>query len=247
MNRRSWLAWYLQERRRGRIAAQTEQASLGDDLVAHFSFEELQGTRTDDVFDYALEPQNAEVYSGVGIIGNGVQFDGSAYLMGTQQTSLFSPGPLGFSLSIWMNFEGIADPYSDAYVVNIWDDGIWPSGSSWQIWCSTPDSGDIHAQVMGSGYAYLSGAANLSEWTHICLVYQPSGSQWTLYVNGTASMSTNFGYSPAPGLLGVGGHTNFVGTPPQGVFDELAIWSRGLSATEVGTLYNNGAGLPYPY
>jgi len=55
------------------------------------------------------------------------------------------------------------------------------------------------------------------------------------------------GYAPVSGKLGVGANANCQNATPQGVFDELAIWSRPLSSGEIALLYNNGAGRAYPY
>ena len=246
VNRRSWLAWYLQHRRRHRLAEAAPPPLLGDDLVAHFSFEESNADRTDDVDGYVLETFVADVASAPALLGDGAAFDGTGYLCGTTPTTVFSPTSTGFTVSLWVNFAGIPDPFSDAYLVSVWDDANWPSGSSWHMWAN-PDGGDIHAQVMGTGWAFLDGTADLAQWTHICLVYEPDGGRWRFYINGALASSVNFDYSAASGTPAVGGHTNFVATPPEGLFDELAVWSRALSATEVATLYNNGAGLAYPY
>ena len=69
----------------------------------------------------------------------------------------------------------------------------------------------------------------------------------TLYFNGEAVSSANFGYAPVSGKLGVGANANCQNATPQGVFDELAIWSRPLSPAEIDLLYNNGTGCAYPY
>jgi hypothetical protein len=68
-----------------------------------------------------------------------------------------------------------------------------------------------------------------------------------LYFNGEMVASHNFDYAPVSGKLGVGGNANSEDATPQGVFDELAIWSRPLSPAEITWLYNNGAGHAYPY
>lgn len=244
--RRSALALYLQARRRKRKAGENPP-DLSDGLVAHFAFEESPGDRTDGVNGYVLQEIITELYTTYGLMGAGVAFNADGYLMGTTQTSLFSPSANGFTVSIWVNFADITDPFNDAYIVSVWDDANWPSGSSWQIWSGNPSSNSINAQVMGTSWAYLSGSADLSQWTHICLVYEPAEGKWRLYINGALAMSVSFDFSSETGTLGVGGHTNFVATAPEGAFDELAIWSRDLSATEVALLYNNGAGLAYPY
>ena len=249
LDQRSSVALYLQGRRRKRKAAQNPPgpAGLSDGLVAHFAFEESSGNRIDDVNGYVLQTVGDEVYTTYGLMGAGPAWNETGYLMGTQSTSLFSPSVNGFTVSIWVNFADIPDPTFDVIIAGIWDDVNWPSGSSWYIYSGAPDDGNIHVFVLGAGWRELQTFGDLTVWTHVCLVYEPIGSDWTLYLNGAWAAEVNFDYASAPGLLGVGAHTNSVLTPPQGVFDELAIWSRALSTGEIDALYNNGAGLPYPY
>jgi hypothetical protein len=245
VNRRSWLVWYLEQRRRKR-ADRPVGTALGIDLVAYFGFEEASGTRTDTLQGYALDWFDGDVESDFGLIGQGLNFVGTGYLLGNQETALFSPTSTGFTVSVWINCADCLDRSDDNYIASVWDDAGWPSGSSWQLW-TNPSVGVINAQVMGAGYTYLSGFGDHSTWLHICLVCDPHAGQWRLYLDGTLVDSKTFDYSSAPGYLGVGGHTNFSEDDPLGIFDELAIWSRALSADEVAEVYNGGAGVSYPY
>lgn len=79
---------------------------------------------------------------------------------------------------------------------------------------------------------------------HICLVYDPA-ELWTLYLNGVAVDTLAMDCQPEPGRLGVGGRYTMADSPNEGLFDELAVWSRALSAAEVLALYNDGNGREY--
>jgi len=221
--------------------------NLGYGLVAHFAFDEVSGDRSDNVGGYALRGFDCTINSAPGLFGRGALFNRSGFLQGIDETTLFSPSPSGLTVSIWVNLDGIYDPGSDVRIVSLWNDSGWPANSSWAIWSGTPEEANITAMVMGTGYTYLQGEANFSGWNHICLVYEPVQSVWTLYFNGAVVASANFGYAPVSGKLGVGANANCQDATPQGVFDELAIWSRPLSAGEIALLYNNGAGRAYPY
>jgi hypothetical protein len=221
--------------------------NLGYGLVAHFAFDEVSGDRSDNVGGYALRGFDCTINSAPGLFGRGALFNRSGFLQGIDETTLFSPSPSGLTVSIWVNLDGIYDSGSDVRIVSLWNDSGWPANSSWAIWSGTPEEANITAMVMGTGYTHLEGEANFSGWNHICLVYEPVQSVWTLYFNGAVVSSANFGYAPVSGKLGVGANANCQDATPQGVFDELAIWSRPLSAGEIALLYNNGAGRAYPY
>ena len=137
----------------------------------------------------------------------------------------------------------------DNYILGVWDDNYWPTGSSWHIFSETPSVGAINVQVMdnGGGYAYLSDSTNLALWTHIGLVRDAAAGTWQLFMNGVGLQTISFGASEAAGRLGVGAHRNPTTSFMSGDVDELAIWSRPLSAAEMAQLYNEGQGLAYPY
>jgi hypothetical protein len=242
--RRTWLAT---RRRRERIKfADAPVLGLLDGLVAHFRFDESGGNRMDDVNGYALAPFNLDMGNAPGVIGNAVSFDGSGgYLAGTEETTAFSPTSNGFAVSVWVNFANTASPEDDSYLVSVWNDEDWPDGSSWHICSMCPARGDITVQVLGTSMDGLSATGDLSGWAHVCLVFDAVASQWSLYVNGTLGATLQYDYRPVSGQLGVGSHINPMTDPPDLMMDELAIWSRALSATEVAQLYNNGNGLPY--
>lgn len=91
---------------------------------------------------------------------------------------------------------------------------------------------------------------NTSKWYHIVATYDGSDavSGMTLYIDGSSESSTGTTDSLSTttvnavdlviGARGTGQETD-------GVLDEVGIWSRELSASDVTTLYNSGSGTPY--
>ena len=244
---RRWLALQQQKRRRLRSGAGTPSTELTDGLVEHFGFDETSGNRVGDVNGFVLAPMEGSVGACSGIIGNGARMDGTNYLLGTVETSAFCPTGSGLSVSVWVSLGSLVEPYLDAFIVSVWDDTNWPSGSSWQIYSSTPSDEVVGVQVLGSGYTFLSAATNLDDWTHLCLVNDGAAGEWRLYVNAELAMSVAFDSAMVPGRLAVGRHTNPTVSAAGGDVDELAIWNRPLEAAEVALLYNDGLGLAYPY
>ena len=201
----------------------------------------------DEVNGHALAPINQNMASSPGIIGNAVWFNrNGGYLSGTEVTMAFSPNANGFAVSFWANFTNTVDPWQTAYMASVWHDTDWPTGSSWHI-CAVPANGMVSAEMIGQtrGFNGLGGAGNLVGWSHICLVFDQVAGVWSLYNNGVVVATVGCDFTPVVGQLGVGLHTNPITPAPDCMIDEMAIWSRTLSATEVAQLYNNGNGLPY--
>ena len=105
----------------------------------------------------------------------------------------------------------------------------------------------------GQGASFTSNDAIPDKtWTHFAIVWKPNGSNWQaqMYINGTADNSkTDFGNDmrggsiTEPVYLGKNGSD---ATSPSaggdyfnGELDDLAVWHRVLSATEIGKLVNN--------
>jgi len=89
-------------------------------------------------------------------------------------------------------------------------------------------------------------ALGTSNWNFITFV--KSGSNITIYFNASSVGSGTIG-----SLGGSGANTAKVGnngggtSPYNGAIDEVGVWSRALSGSEISQLYNGGAGLQYPF
>ena len=59
---------------------------------------------------------------------------------------------------------------------------------------------------------------------------------------GTGTVNTSQFNGTAPFTIG-----NFVGLFYDGLIDEVGVWNRALSGSEVAELYNGGSGDPYPF
>jgi hypothetical protein len=90
----------------------------------------------------------------------------------------------------------------------------------------------------------------IGTWIHVVLRYTDATHASNLNVNGSLSCSSSSAgtsgtfNSTGPFFLGAlwadGGNQN-----GDGIFDEVAIWSRTLTDTEITDLYNGGTGVPY--
>lgn len=222
--------------------------TLATDLVAHFGMDELSGDRVDDVGGFILAPMNGSVAGVAGLIGNAAAFDGAGgYFGGTVDTTAFSPTANGFTISLWANFSTMADPFARVYLASVWDDGIWPAGSPWNI-SVIPGDEWVTLEIVGldAGFAGDFSFTDMVSpaWVHFCVVFDPAVPEWALYVRGERLFGLGTDdYWQTSGRLGIGAHTNPITPPPDFMVDEVAVWGRALTASEVGQLYNNGNGL----
>jgi hypothetical protein len=216
--------------------------------VAHWDFDDTGGEFTDDVASLLLTSSDATgIANELGLRGYSARFDGTHYatLLAGARTFATSPSASGFTVAFWFNVAILGGLVPDPNeLVSVWDDSNWPSNSSYRIWISAP-ADTVHVQAMGSvSWGFLEAWRAETTWMHVALTYQPG--LWTLYVNGQTGATLAQDCMSCDGALTVGGHTNAV-EPGQGAVDELAIWSRCLSAASIARLYNAGSGLAYPY
>jgi hypothetical protein len=116
------------------------------------------------------------------------------------------------------------------------------------------DNGDRNVLAVNAGtFQYFDGSfhdsgvtVNNGQWHHTCVVKVGSG--FTLYVNGTNETSgtgTALDLDATDTYIGTrGGVTTNTWS---GQVDEINIWSRELTPSEIAEVYNSGAGLQYPY
>jgi len=88
----------------------------------------------------------------------------------------------------------------------------------------------------------LADAPRLGKWTHIAVVYRGTTGDATFYLNGNAIRTARLTYNPVPGTepLRIG---TIVGSDPDnfssfhGSIDDVLIYERALSVSEVRSLY----------
>ena len=113
-------------------------------------------------------------------------------------------------------------------------------------------SGVLYGQLTSNTINAVGGTPlNTGSWAHVVISKPADGNvtAFTAWVNGAAQTLTTSGTSTVDldaNPLNLSQQAS--GTRSlNGSIDEVGLWSRELTADEVATLYNGGAGRPYPF
>lgn len=172
----------------------------------------------------------------LGRFGQALNFNGTGYVAINNSASSFNFGTGNFSVSIWFKEPFGASPsylFSKYYDNNYWDYdfGIGTINN----WCSpgTISLGFTMNLVNG-------GCIKENVWHHVVGVR--NGAVLQLYLDGkpvgSHAIATSTSYDN-PGIVEIGGHT--FANPFPGIIDDVRVYDRALSQTEVTQLYNAGA------
>lgn len=223
--------------------------SLQTDLVALFRFDECTGNTADE----------STALTADGALSN-FPTDGSQWVPGLIGNSLEFRGP---STQDYVNVPSYVKPTS-SYTISAWAyaDSYSRWGTIVKNWGSTEgqfhlglDSGNTRMsnyQSTGGGVSNVQSSSSfpLSQWVHVAMVFDASAGTMTLYQDGQ-SVGTSSASSLGLGNLqplGIGVKLNNAGTAPDGPnpgywdgkLDDLAIWARALSATEIECINTEG-------
>jgi hypothetical protein len=209
--------------------------AITDNLVSYWKLDESSGNAADSVGSNTLT--NTDVTYAAGKINNGAVFDGSdAYLTGS--TSAYQV----FTYNAWVY-------NNDHSAVHTIKAGQYAgSNGAPQFRIETDQKLGLIKQGV-SVIGYSTGTIPDDTWTMATVTYDASGN-YVFYINGSASGSgTNLQTFLDKNIL-IGAQqsdTSAYVEEMNGNIDEVGIWDRAISSTEVTSLYNSGVGKQYPW
>jgi hypothetical protein len=177
---------------------------------------------------YSLTNENG-VTLGTGIIGGDAVFGVAGQRLTSSLT--IDTTSSSFSISFWVNASSLVGENYILYPQNAYETGFFFLNDSF---CCT--------QTFSSNQNLFT-YNNIDSWNHICVVV--TGSNYTSYLNG--SLQGSIEYVPYISTNSELGGSSLTGGSLQGSIDEVGIWNRALSQSDVTKLYNEGIGLTYPF
>lgn len=223
----------------------SENSDLTSGLVGLWSFNgaDVSGTTA---YDRSGQGNNGTLTNGptatAGKIGQALDFDGNDdYVdLGSSKTYIVTTAP--FSVSFWMK----ADVFDSTQKTPIYLKT--DSTTSWVGFQITDGSyNDFNfGNNSSSSFRFTYPSSPVNKWVYISITYNGSGfntiGNYAAYVDGLP-VSLNAG-----GTLGVIANTSYIGRDGlagrswDGSLDEVRIYNRALSATEIWNLYQAGGG-----
>src|SRR5262249_36769691 len=223
-------------------------ASFASDLVAYWKFDEGNGTT---ISDASGNGNTGTLVNGPqwtnGVSGKALYFDGIASNVAVlNSTSLDLPN--SFTFSAWVNPAVAQSNFTAAISKNSSSDHVYflyaTSGGSYCGGTGFPLAG---ANIAGSQDIVCSASGvPLNTWSHLTSTYD--GSTLRFYVNGSLSQSVT-----ASGTIESGTGTFQIGASQwgeyfNGLIDEVRIYNRALSDTEIQAIYQQTAvNIPFGY
>ena len=234
------------------------------ELKAYYKFDESSGNiinqatsvgSSDSLGSNADMTISGATYSQTGKIGSALSFDGSNDY-GTLGSSLsqwnFFHGTGDWSINFWINYdEFVAE---DRFFSNM--DSTETRGINFGVgWSGNPDGqiglsikSDNGFMTNNGGINFPSDISGTGTWVMITLVadYSDTTNTYTVYLNGVAGSSVARAVAGSTGdseySLKLASRGNYADRFFDGLFDEMTIWQRVLTADEITSLYNSNSG-----
>ncbi len=186
-----------------------------------------------------------------GEVRQGLSFDGvNDYAKVAASPSLNAGAGDGLTVEVWIN------PADVAHLRPIveWNSGAGSIGTL--FWVAVPTSfgggpGSLFGSVgdLSGGTHQISTATGLlatNVFQHVALTYDKASGAAAIYLNGVPVAQTNLGsFTPQtsyPLYFGLRPSGPFSGIYFKGIMDEVGLYSRALTATEIQAIFDTGAG-----
>ncbi|HEX7859563.1 MAG TPA: LamG domain-containing protein [Verrucomicrobiae bacterium] len=224
----------------------------GKDLVAHWPMEEVQGAITPDLvsgYDMSLNNLTATDFV-AGRIGKAVSFSNARQTLLSRVHGANDDLPANkhgaFTISFWANVNGVGQSdlrvFSEAFTPNN-NNPLFNIGTH-----STGTDASLDLFIRQTPWTEINHIRTTAQpfdgtWHHVMFVQNEDGTR-AIYVDGVLDpleiparpegrMTVND--TTIGGILRAS-TSHWV----TGLMDEVAIWKRALTATEIGTIYTNG-------
>ena len=197
--------------------------SLKSGMVAWWTFNEGSGTKA---MDYGGLGFNGTISGSVwtnGIVGGAMYFGGSAYI---DITGIVSTST-NFTFCSWVKSSTTT---ANSYLLDF--------GSGRLVIALISDASPQAGVYSGSWARFVQAPTN--GWNHLAFVCSGTASQ--LYTNGVLASSAGYSGKQIGGGARIASQYNLTTDTVTGTLDDMRIYNRALSASEIAQLYNGGYG-----
>jgi len=227
---------------------------LTNGIAAYWKLDETSGSIVNDSYSSNDGTITNATINQTGILGNGVSFDGSGDYILCGNSSSLDIGTSDWSFSCW--FKTTANLSSSSNLYTIFSNGSsTTAGIDIILRGSTPWNGILVRLCDGSSYYDFKPESDLSStisngaWHHLAVTLDRDG-DLVIYLNNSAVQTVSIAAHAAKNFyhsfehrIGILSYNySFDGT-----LDEIGIWNKALTTSEVSQLCNSGNGLSYPF
>jgi len=208
-------------------------ADIFDDNIMYWDFNEGSGTNLEDItgngHDGTLYGGLSGNWTSDGILGNALNFtaDDNNYVNYT------SPFVQNWTISFWVKLNVVGIEHT-----------VWSRGTTLDHYIGFDDIADrISIEFNNTADVFTTTDIDANVWMHFVITMYENGSG-DIYKNGSLIEAHDFGTGS-----GITDDTWEFGryvsdrNALDGILDEIGIWNRTLTLSEVGELYNSGSGL----
>lgn len=233
---------------------------VGLGIVSYWNFDASGGNAQDILGLNPLTNNNTATYT-TGKINNAIDLEASS----SQYFSVTDADQIGLDIlkdigiSAWIKLESLPGSGVTYTIVSKWQ-GLQAVGQSYILaYGNSSGTYRIEGNVNDGTdmrYLYYNTTLSTGVWYHIVWTWKASDSSMKLYIDGADTGASAAGIAVSSILNGnsplrVGSSNTAAGTSASnffdGIIDEVGIWNRTLSGTEVSELYNGGNGVTYPF
>ena len=198
-------------------------------------------------------PNNGKLINGAtfatGYVGKAFALNGSTQYVDVKNASRINVSASDFTVDAWVDFNSLGEPDQslvDKMNSNGTNSDGWRliyQGDYRQFWFCLGGGSGVNGCVEGSSTTvYSSTNPQAQVWYHVTGV--KTSSQISIYVNGTLENTTSLGSftdtNSTDLLFGTTVITNGKTAWLNGLVDEVELFNRALSATEIAAIYNAG-------
>lgn len=233
------------------VGSSVAASTLLTSLVSWWSLDEASGSRADSHGSNTLTDNNT-VTQATGKVSNAGQFTyaNSEWLSKATPTGV-NGGNTDWTIQAWVyadSFSGGSDKFPGIVILG----GAGLLGAGDNDYLLVHDNGDTFEffSSNGSSFSLVSatnfGAASTATWYHIIAWHDSAVGSLNIKINdGTTDTNSSINtpsHQASADNLQIGRYD----VHWDGRIDEVAFWSRVLTASEITELYNSGSGIAYP-